>query len=224
MPLDVDTMSRRIAVGALLASAAFFAWWGLAMGRVFVGYAPFFLGLTLSWGIAAVGMHRARAWGPGYAGGLCALATVVMLPAGLHPPVVLFLCAQVVIMTALVMHAMATPAAPSAWRHTGLAFAAGLATPWLLYVGLVPGAGLAGALIGLAALALAGAGITAAFRGRTWGLLAMMGTIPLALAIPESPWSCHASPHDRAGDLAALALALAAIPWIGPIARHLRRA
>src|SRR5690606_27929385 len=93
------------------------------------------------------------------------------------------------------------------WRHRTLAFTGGLATPWLLAVGLLPGGGFAG-LLGLAGALLAVVGLAGAFRERTWGLLAIAGSIPVMLAVPPFSWGCITAPHDVAGEVASVTLAL----------------
>jgi hypothetical protein len=48
----------------------------------------------------------------------------------------------------------------------------------------------------------------------------MAAAVPLLLAVPPAG-VCHATPHDTAGEIAALGLGLALLPWIGPVARRL---
>jgi hypothetical protein len=227
MRISTERVSRAGAVVALLASAAFFAWYGLAIGRSWTAALPFYGGASLMWVVAAIGVHRRTVWGPSFAAGLSAVSIVTMLRAGLHPAVTVFLGVQVLLLAALATRAAATrddrePLASERWRYAGLAFAAGIATPYLLLVGLFPGLSLGPSLLGLAGLALGVAGVSGAFRGRAWGLLAMVGAVPLLLAVPPAGWSCHAALHDRAGELASLGMVLGVIPWVGPVARRLR--
>jgi hypothetical protein len=220
-----DTMertSRAVAIVCLLASAAFFAWYGLALGATWPASIGFFAAATLTWLVAAVGVSRALPWGPSFAAGLSAITTLVFLPVGLRPVIALFLGIQVVLHAALAARAVSAKDHPvGGWRHAGLGFALGLAAPWVLVVGLLPGLGCGASMLGLVALLVAGAGAHGVFRGRTWGLFALLGAVPLLLAVPPHA-GCHPSPHDAAGELASVAIALALVPWIAPVARVLR--
>ena len=211
--------TRRVAVVGLLASGAFFLWWGLAASWFYMG--PFFAGLVLSWLVAAEGVNADRAWGPGFAAGLSSLSALAMLPSGTRAPVAIFLAAQVVVLSAIGMRSLARPRPRQRWRFAILGFSAGAAAPWLVVAALLPGQGLGSTLLAAGAVGLASVGVWASFRGRTWGLFAMLAAAPLLLAIPESG-ACHASTHDRAGELAALGMAFATLPWLGPMRRALR--
>lgn len=224
-----ERVSRTAALLALLASAAFFAWYGLSVGQSWPATLPFYGGATLMWVVAAIGVHRQQVWGPSFAAGLSAVSIVTMLRSGLHPPVTVFLATQVVLLATLALHSVAarraeddSPLAADRWRYAGLAFAAGIATPYLLLAGLFPGLGLGASLVGLGGLAVGVAGVAGAFRGRAWGLFAMTGAIPLLLAVPPTGWACHAALHDRAGELAAIGMGLGVMPWVAPILRRLR--
>lgn len=219
---SVERWSRRTAVVCLLASAGFFAWWATAVVPATPSLLPYFGGLVATWLLAASGVQRQRPWGPGLATGLAAMSVVSLLPLGLMTPVAAFLAAQVMLISALTLRAFARgPESARTFRHAGLAFAVGLAAPWLLLVGLLPGLSCGASLLGLTALACGGAGAAAAFRGRTWGVFALLASIPLLIAIPETHLGCSVAPHDRAGELSALALTLATLPWLPPIARRL---
>ncbi|MEQ9076966.1 MAG: hypothetical protein RLP09_24110 [Sandaracinaceae bacterium] len=223
--IRIERGARGVAVVSLLASAAFFAWYGFAVGASWAAMLPFFGGLTLAWVVAAIGVSRQRVWGPSYAAGLAAISTMVMMPTGLHPSVMVFLGAQVVLLTALAVRTVSAQdaGAPVAdWRHAAVGFMAGVAVPHLVVAGLLPGAACGVALTGVAAAGLAVLGLSGVFRGKTWGLFALMGAVPLLVAIPEVAHPCLTTAHDRAGDLAALALGLGLIPWIAPLARALR--
>ncbi|MFK7989909.1 MAG: hypothetical protein AB8I08_28070 [Sandaracinaceae bacterium] len=220
MPDALQDASRRTAVVCLLASAAFFTWWGAATVPAWPAALPYFGGLVAAWLLAAVGVHRGLSFGPGFAIGLAAMSIVSLLPLGLRAPVTAFLAAQVVLISALTLRAFADPAQTS-WRHGGLSFAVGLGAPWLLLVGLLPGLDGGASLLGLGALSVGGVGALAAFRGRTWGLFAILAAVPMLLAVPEARLGGSLAPHDRAGELAALALTLATLPWLRPIAARL---
>lgn len=227
MGIGSERLSRAVAVGALLSSAAFFAWYGLAFGASWPAMLPFYGGAVLMWMVAAAGVERRRPWGPSFAAGLSAISVLTMLRAGLHPAVTLFLSGQVILFAALAARAVAERQSgaepePEQWRHAGLGFAAGIAAPWLLIVGLLPGLGCGASMLGLGAAALGAAGIGAAFRGRTWGLFAMAAAVLPLLAIPASGVGCMAGLHDGAGELASIALGLALLPWAGPVVRRLR--
>ena len=223
MPAHIERSARAVAVVSLLASAAFFAWYGLALGQSWAAMLPFFGGLSLTWLVGAIGVSRQRVWGPSYAAGLAAISAMVMLPVGLHPAVIAFLGAQVILLTALAVRSVAAhdAGAPVAsWRHSGVGFMAGVAVPWIVVAGLMPTGATGTLLIGTGAAALAVAGLSGVFRGKTWGLFATMAAIPALIAIPEG-FGCAASSHDRAGELAALALGLGLLPWLAPLARAL---
>jgi hypothetical protein len=220
----MERTSRSLAVVCLLASGAFFAWYALAIGGPSI---PFLSATSLAWVVAALGVSRRWAWGPSFAAGLSAVTTIVLLPSGLLPAVAVFLAVQAVLHASLAARAIAGESderpehlAEISWRHGGMGFAAGLAMPWLLLVGLLPGLSCGASMLALIALVTAIGGLNAAFRGRTWGLFAMAGAIPLLLAVPPQSL-CHATPHDTAGEIAALGLGLALLPWVGPVARGL---
>ena len=218
----MERTSRTVAVACLLASGAFFAWYALAVGGPPI---PFLSATALAWMVAALGVSRGTAWGPSFAAGLSAVTTIVLLPWGLMPAVAVFLGVQAVLHASLAARAIASGSRADdhpevSWRHAGMGFGAGLAMPWLLLVGLLPGLGCSDSMLAFAALVLATGGLSAAFGGRTWGLFAIAGALPLLLAVPPSGM-CHASPHDTAGEIAALGLGIALLPWLGPVARRL---
>lgn len=215
-------------MGALVASAIFFGWYGLAMGRTWPAVWPFFGGFAVAFLAAFAGVARRRWWAPGFTAGLSILTIALIAPAATRVEVFVFLGAQLALLASLGVRAMTEREleepldGPRSWRHGALAFSSGLAVPWLLAAGLLPGGGWAG-LIGLGGAAIAMLGISGAFRGRTWGLLAMAGAVPLLLAIPPFTWGCITAPHDVAGEVASLTMGAGLLAWIAPLFSRLRR-
>lgn len=228
MATKIERTSRWIAMGALGASLIFFGWYGLAMGRTWPAVWPFFGGFALAFAAALFGVARRRWWAPGYTGGLSILTIALMAPAATRVEVFVFLGAQLALLAALGVRAMSArelgeslDGSPS-WRHGALAFSSGLAVPWLLAAGLLPGGGWLG-LVGLAGALIAAGGIAGAFRERTWGLLAMVASVPLLLAIPPFTWGCITAPHDVAGEVASLTMGAGLLAWIAPLFSRLRK-
>ncbi len=227
MATKIERASRWVAMGALVASVIFFGWYGLAMGRAWPAVWPFFGGFALAFAAALAGVARRRWWAPGYTAGLSILTVALLAPAATRIEVLLFLGAQLALLGSLGVRAMTERESGEAdgtrsWRHGALAFTGGLALPWLMAAGLLPGGGVAG-LIGLGGAALAVLGISGAFRERAWGLLAMGASIPLLLAIPPFTWGCITAPHDVAGEVASLTMAAGLFAWVAPIFKGLRR-
>lgn len=228
MATNIERTSRWVAMAAVVASAIFFGWYGMRVGRVWPALLPFFGGFVLAWLAALLGLAKQRFWGQGYAAGLSLLSLSLLAPAARHLSVAFFVATQLVLLGAIGVRVMAekelgaTLADERSWRHGALAFTGGLAMPWLLAAGLLPGGGIGG-LIGLAGAGLAVLGISGAFRDRTWGLFAMAGAIPLLLAIPPFRWGCVTAPHDVAGEVASLTLAAGVLAWISPVIQHLVR-
>jgi hypothetical protein len=225
MATNIERASRWIAMVALVASAFFFGWYGLHVGRAWPAALPFFGGFVLAWLAALLGIARRRFWGQGYAAGLSLLSLSLLAPAANHAAVALFVGTQLALLGALGVRAMAemeqAETEERSWRHGALAFTSGLAMPWLLAAGLLPGGGVWG-LVAMVGAGLAVLGSSGAFRNRTWGLLAMVGAIPLLLAIPPFTWGCIRAPHDVAGEVASLTLAAGVLSWIAPMFAALR--
>ncbi len=227
MATNIERASRWVAMVALVASAIFFGWYGLHVSKAWPAAWPFFGGFVLAWLAALYGIAQRRFWGQGYTAGLALLSVSLLGPAANHLPVALFVGTQLALLGALGVRAMAElEGAPRdddhSWRHGALAFTGGLAMPWLLAAGLLPGGGLWG-LLGLAAAGLAVLGIAGAFSNRTWGMLAIVASIPLLLAIPPFSWGCIRAPHDVAGEVASLTLGAGVLAWIAPMFNALRR-
>lgn len=228
MATNLERTSRWVALVALGASAIFFVWYGTMIGRAWPAVLPFFGGFALAWVSAAVGIARRRWWGPSFTTGFSILTLSLMLPGIGRPEVVAFLVTQLALLGALGVRAMSAQELdepvdePRTWRHGALAFTSGLTVPWLLAAGLLPGGGLGG-LIGLAGAGLACLGIASAFRGRTWGLVAMVSAVPFLLAIPPFTWGCITAPHDVAGEVASLTIGAGVAVWVVPLLRGLRR-
>lgn len=225
MATTIERTTRWVAGVAIAASAGFFGWYALAIGAKWSAVVPFFGGLVLAWLGALIGLSRRRWWGSPYAAGLSILTVAFMAPAASRPDVIFYLGTQLALLAALGVRAMHERERGldevRSWRHATLAFMGGLAVPWLLAAGLLPGGGVMG-LVGLGGAALAATGLSAAFRDRTWGLLAIGLSIPLLLAIPPSSWGCIRAPHDMAGEVASITLGAGLLVWIVPLFARLR--
>jgi hypothetical protein len=220
----VERTTRWVAGAAVTSSAVFFGWYALAMGSKWGAVMPFFGGLVVAWLAALLGIGRRRWWSAPYAAGLSILTVALMSPAASRPDVVFYLVTQLVLLSALgvrAMHERERGLEARTWRHATLAFMGGLAVPWVLAAGLLPGGGAMG-LVGLGAAALACLGLFGAFRERTWGLLTIGLSIPLLLAIPPSSWGCLNAPHDVAGEVSAITLGAGLLVWITPLFARLR--
>jgi hypothetical protein len=224
---SIERTSRWVAVVALVASAFFFGWYGMTTGRVWPAVMPFFGGFVAVWLVAALGIARRRWWGSAFTVGLSVLTLSLMAPGAARLEVAAFLLVQLGLLGALGVRAMAEKELeqdldePRTWRHSALAFTSGLAMPWLLATGLLPGGGVAG-LIGLGGMLLAGLGILGAFRGKTWGLVGMLAAIPVLVAVPAFSWGCATAPHDVAGEIAAITMGAGLLAWVSPILSRLR--
>jgi hypothetical protein len=227
MATNLERTSRWVALVALAASAGFFAWYGVAVGKSWPAVMPFFGGFALAWVVSLLGIARRRWWGPSFTTGLSILTLSLMLPGIGRTEVVAFVLTQLALLGALGVRAMTeqevgeNAEGERTWRHGALAFTSGLAIPWLLAVGLLPGGGLAG-VMGLVGAGVACLGIASALRGRTWGLIAIGGSIPLLLAVPPLAWGCITSPHDVAGEVASFTLASGLAVWVVPVLKRLR--
>lgn len=224
MATKFERMSNRVARVAVVASAIFFGWYALAVGSKWAAVMPFFGGFVVAWIVALIGLTRQRWWGLPYAAGLSILNVALMAPAACRPDVVFFLVTQLALLGALGVKAMSERergAEQRTWRHATLAFMGGLAVPWLLAVGLLPGGGAAG-LIGLGGAGLAVLGLYGALRERTWGLFAIGLSIPILLAVPPTSWGCLRAPHDVAGEVASLTLGTGLLVWLTPLLSRLR--
>jgi len=224
MATKFERMSNGVARVAVVASAIFFGWYALAVGSKWAAVMPFFGGFVVAWLVALIGLTRQRWWGLPYAAGLSILNVALMAPAACRPDVVFFLVTQLALLGALGVKAMSERergAEQRTWRHATLAFMGGLAVPWLLAVGLLPGGGAAG-LIGLGGAGLAVLGLYGALRERTWGLFAIGLSIPILLAVPPTSWGCLRAPHDVAGEVASLTLGTGLLVWLTPLLSRLR--
>lgn len=224
MATKIEVTSRWVALGAVVVSTLFFGWYALAVGTKWAAMMPFFGGFVAAWLVALLGLSRQRWWGPGYTAGLSILTVSLMAPAAARVDVVVFLGVQLALLGALgvgVMSHKERGAEVRSWHHGVLAFTGGLAVPWLLAAGLLPGGGLMG-LVGLVGAGLAALGLFGAFRERTWGLLAMALSIPLLLAIPPSTWGCLRAPQDIAGEVASITLGAGLLVWVVPMLARLR--
>ncbi|HEY8432097.1 MAG TPA: hypothetical protein VIL20_27155 [Sandaracinaceae bacterium] len=228
MATKIERTSRWVAMGALVASVVFFGWYGFAMGRTWPAVWPFFGGFALAFAAALFGVARRRWWAPGYTAGLAILSIALLAPAATRLEVFLFLGAELTLLAALGVRAMSERELGEpfddarSWRHSALAFTGGLAVPWLLAAGLLPGGGWMG-LVGLGGALVAAIGLAGAFRERTWGLLAMAASVPLLLAIPPFTWGCIPAPHDVAGEVASLTMGAGLLAWVAPVLARLRR-
>lgn len=100
----------------------------------------------------------------------------------------------------------------------------GLTLPFLLAYGLAPREGAGEMMLALGAVGLAGAGIWALLRLRSWGVLAMLaGAAAIAITAPvtAAPLSI-ASDVAASGLLGSVLLVAAAAPFIGPMLRYVR--
>lgn len=100
----------------------------------------------------------------------------------------------------------------------------GLTLPFLLAYGLAPREGAGQMMLAMGAVGLAGFGIWALLRLRTWGVLAMLaGAAAIVITAPAT-----AAPLGLAADVAAsgvvgaILLVAAAAPFFGPMLRYVR--
>ncbi|HWN67320.1 MAG TPA: hypothetical protein VNM90_06745 [Haliangium sp.] len=100
----------------------------------------------------------------------------------------------------------------------------GLTLPFLLAYGLAPREGAGQMLLAMGAVGVAGVGIWALLRLRTWGVLAMLaGAAAILITAPAT-----AAPLGIAADVAAsgvvgaVLLVAAAAPFVGPMLRYVR--
>ncbi|HTM21655.1 MAG TPA: hypothetical protein VL172_14135 [Kofleriaceae bacterium] len=108
---------------------------------------------------------------------------------------------------------------------------AGVSLPMIVLYALAPKEGAGSLLLGLAALALAGAGTWALLRLRTWGVLALAGAAgALAASLSGAPSAAALDSTGMRIDLLALgtigtvALIAAIAPFLAPIGRYVRSA
>ncbi|MCZ7682088.1 MAG: hypothetical protein M5U28_26155 [Sandaracinaceae bacterium] len=228
MATNIERTSRWVAIGALVASVIFFGWYGLAMGRTWPAVWPFFGGFALAFAAALAGVARRRFWAPGYTAGLSILTVALIAPAATRLEVFLFLGAQLALLASLGVRAMASRELGEAldesrsWRHGALAFTGGLAVPWLLAAGLLPGGGWAG-LVGLAGALVAvdrhRRRVPRADLGpaRDGGVGAALARHPAVLV------GCITAPHDVAGEVASLTMGAGLLAWVAPIFAGMRK-
>jgi hypothetical protein len=95
----------------------------------------------------------------------------------------------------------------------------GLTLPFLLAYGLAPREGAGQMLLALGAVGLAGLGVWALLRLRTWGVLAMLaGAAAIAITAPATLTTDVAA----SGLVGAFLLVAAAAPFVGPMLRYVR--
>lgn len=100
---------------------------------------------------------------------------------------------------------------------------AGVSLPFVLLYALAPKPG-SEMLVGMAALLLAGLGLRALVRLRTWGVLAIGGAGALMLAMSVGEMATHADAFALRPALAGALLISASMPWAVPALRFLRLA
>src|SRR5690606_3702133 len=100
----------------------------------------------------------------------------------------------------------------------------GLTLPFLLAYGLAPREGAGEMLLALGTVGLAGVGIWALLRLRTWGVLAMIaGAAAILVTAPATTAPLGiAADVAASGVVGAILLAAAAAPFVGPMLRYLR--
>jgi hypothetical protein len=100
----------------------------------------------------------------------------------------------------------------------------GLTLPFLLAYGLAPRENAGQMLLAVGAVGLAGAGIWALLRLRTWGVLAMVaGAAAMAITVPGTAAPLGFSADVAAsGVVGATLLLAAAAPFVGPMLRYVR--
>jgi hypothetical protein len=100
----------------------------------------------------------------------------------------------------------------------------GLTLPFLLAYGLAPRQDAGQMLLAAGAVGLAGAGVWALLRLRTWGVLAMLaGAAAIAITAPGTVSPLGFSAGVAAiGVVGAILLAAAAAPFVGPMLRYVR--
>jgi hypothetical protein len=208
----------------LLGGAAYFLWAFASHGAV-----PLFLAFAIAFGVAARGVQLRRYWAPGYATGLSLLTLALLAPLRSVPEVTVLFAALCTGLVSLGARALADRGPRVDWRLSSLGLSAGLATPFLLLYGLTPmHLGVLG-VGSLLAVALASVGFLAAFRGRTWGLFALLAAVPLLsvdttwLEVGGVVWHCGLARHDAAGDAAAALVLFALLPFAAPVVRFLAR-
>lgn len=101
---------------------------------------------------------------------------------------------------------------------------AGVSLPFVLLYALAPKPGSAEIIAGVAALLLAGLGLRALVRLRTWGVLAIGGAGALMVAMSLGEMATHADAFALRPALAGALLISAAMPWVAPALRFLRLA
>jgi hypothetical protein len=101
---------------------------------------------------------------------------------------------------------------------------AGVSLPFVLLYALAPKPGGAGLIVGVAALLLAGLGLRALVRLRTWGVFAIGGAGALMVAMSVGEMATHADAFALRPALAGALLISASMPWIAPALRFLRLA
>jgi hypothetical protein len=101
---------------------------------------------------------------------------------------------------------------------------AGVSLPFVLLYALAPKPGGAELIVGVAALLLAGLGLRALVRLRTWGVFAIGGAGALMVAMSVGEMATHADAFALRPALAGALLISASMPWIAPALRFLRLA
>jgi hypothetical protein len=101
---------------------------------------------------------------------------------------------------------------------------AGVSLPFVLLYALAPKPGGAELVVGIGALLLAGLGLRALVRLRTWGVFAIGGAGALMVAMSVGEMATHADAFALRPALAGALLISASTPWIAPALRFLRLA
>ncbi|HSD89351.1 MAG TPA: hypothetical protein VLB44_17600 [Kofleriaceae bacterium] len=99
---------------------------------------------------------------------------------------------------------------------------AGVSLPFVLLYALAPKPGGAELAVSLGALVLAGLGLRALIRMRTWGVVAMGAAGALMLSLSVGELAGHAGVFALRPALAGVMLVMAATPWALPALRFLR--
>ena len=216
------------------------------------GFARVFLALSLCYGVAFVGVAAEWFWGRWFATGLAwsgiMLAVAVLVMMGWMPQMAIFGGIHLIVALALAGKKMADRYdGQEAWRtkykmddfgvarlqKTITRSAASL--PSLIIWALAPKEeGMAFAIGGFAALALAAFGLRGLVKMRSWGVVSLAGAAAVAAAFSTMTTtflpSCHdmteavaPSPFLASAPFAAVLLVAAVLPFAGSIVRFLRR-
>ena len=249
---DIGFERTRRALAALSLSM-FFSLYLLLSLNAPEGFGRVFVALSLCYGVAFVAVVAEWFWGRWFASGLAwsgvmiAIAALVMI--GWNPALAIFGGMHLLVVLALMGKKMAARYdMQEAWRQkykmddfgvarlqkTVTRSAASL--PSLILWALAPkeGEGMALAVGGVAALALAALGLRGLIRARSWGVLALGAAGALVAAFGQvgldafaaRPFCAFEATYcapAAAATLAVACLAAAVLPFVRPVARFLRR-